>query len=211
MLLGVMLIDLPVELGMVGVSGEAYNHYFMALLPVFSLFAGLAFWASLKLVLQIKKPNVRILFTLFMTAVFCAPSVYGYTSYAQYYRHAPIEAVVPEIITSTNPQDYVLLWGGETAANFYAHRQSPTRFVYQYPLYRNGYADEKITAEFINDVERHRPRLIVDTKNSDAPFLELPYASTQQKAALKTLISRYTSRTVGDWTVYELDGNDTDH
>ena len=45
--LGIALLALPLELVLVGMSGKAYKHYYMALLPIFSIFAGLAFWFML--------------------------------------------------------------------------------------------------------------------------------------------------------------------
>jgi hypothetical protein len=39
----------------------------------------------------------------------------------------------------THEKDHILVWGAETSIHFVSGRPSPTRFVYQYPLYTPGY------------------------------------------------------------------------
>ena len=41
------------------------------------------------------------------------------------------------------------MWGGEPGINFVAQRQAPTRFIYQYPLYRRGYESPGKIEEFL--------------------------------------------------------------
>ncbi|HVY54653.1 MAG TPA: hypothetical protein VHC46_02760, partial [Thermodesulfobacteriota bacterium] len=69
--------------------------------------------------------------------------------------------------------NYLLMWGAEASYNFFTKMRSPTRYVYQYPLYTCGYhTDEKIQ-EFLDDIARTHP-LIVDTSatNEDIPPID---------------------------------------
>jgi hypothetical protein len=54
------------------------------------------------------------------------------------------------------------MWGAETAYNYLSGRPSPSRYVYQYPLYACGYATPEMAATLRADIERARP-LIIDT------------------------------------------------
>ncbi len=75
--------------------------------------------------------------------------------------------VVDYIKNSSNPSDFVLMWGAESSYNFVSERRAPTRFVYQYPLYWHGYQNEKMIKEFLNDITMNKPMLIIDTSTTD--------------------------------------------
>ena len=81
--------------------------------------------------------------------------------------HKTQDQVVEYIRNSTKESDYVLLWGAEVGINFTAHRQSPTRFVNQYPLYTRGYQTAELVKEFLRDIMVNRPQLIIDTSSSN--------------------------------------------
>jgi hypothetical protein len=59
------------------------------------------------------------------------------------------------------------MWGAETTINFVTQRRSPSRFVYQYPLYMPGYHSAQIVQEFYADLKAKRPIVIVDTSSTN--------------------------------------------
>ena len=70
----------------------------------------------------------------------------------------------------TEPGDSVLIWGTEAGINFMSGRPSPTRYVYQLPLYTRGYTESDHVAEFLGDLQRNPPELIVDVSAQDPRF-----------------------------------------
>jgi hypothetical protein len=102
----------------------------------------------------------------------------------------------------------VLLWGAESAVNFFAGRKCPSRFVYQYPLYTSGYANEGVILEFLDGIIRERPRLIIDTRNRRTPIYSFPVQSDAIREKVGYLQAHY--RPVGEtgegWVVYEYMG-----
>jgi hypothetical protein len=54
------------------------------------------------------------------------------------------------------------------------HRNAPTRYVYQYPLYTRGYQTTAMVEEFFRDLASAPPAVIIDTSttNSLVPPLE---------------------------------------
>lgn len=59
----------------------------------------------------------------------------------------------------------MLVRGAEAGINFVTRRPSPTRFVYQDPLYRPNYKDDALAVEFLRDIRTTPPVLIVDASS----------------------------------------------
>jgi hypothetical protein len=71
-------------------------------------------------------------------------------------------AIAYRIDAITKPRDYVLVWGNEVAINFLSHRDAPTKYTYQYPIFLNNYSDEGKIASFLNDLKIKPPEIIVE-------------------------------------------------
>jgi hypothetical protein len=204
------IIDLPIEFILVSFSGETFAHYYMAMLPVLSLFAGVFFWIC---ILQISalgiKETARFLFVISIMGIFFWISIKNYKDQVSAYRSMEDETVINYIVSNTSPDDNVLMWGAESSTNFFAQRKSPSRFVYQYPLYEKGYVDEQMIEEYLGDIINNPPRLIIDTKNSLTPMYDFPVHSQAINKSIAYLQSHYRIlRNLGDWIVYEYLGND---
>ena len=65
----------------------------------------------------------------------------------------------------TVSDDSILVWGAESQIYSQSKRDAPTRFFFQYPLVKPGYANQTNRNEFIDDVIENRPAIIVDTGN----------------------------------------------
>jgi hypothetical protein len=209
-LLLIGLIDLPIELILVSISGAIYPHYYIAMLPVLSLFAGVIFWVCNSQISALGiKDSAKFLFVIGIMGIFFWTSFKDYKDQVFTYRRIGNETVINYIKSNTAPDDYVLMWGAESSINFFALRRSPTRFVYQYPLYKKGYVDEQMIEEFLGDIISKRPRLIIDTKNTMTPFYDFPIHSQSINISIAYLQSHYrTLQDIDSWTVYEyISGN----
>jgi hypothetical protein len=58
------------------------------------------------------------------------------------------------------------MWGAESAYNYISGVPSPSKFVYQYPLYTCGYGTEDRIFELRSAIQAFRP-LIVDTSSTN--------------------------------------------
>lgn len=68
------------------------------------------------------------------------------------------------VASNTAPEESVYGWGvWSSMINFQAMRKSPTRFHYGYPLIVPGDGSEERIAQTVEDLERNRPTLIIDT------------------------------------------------
>jgi hypothetical protein len=129
--LTIALVALPVELLFVGMSGKAFEHYYMALLPIFSVFASFAFWLMLTRISTLRSgKRAAVFFTLAVMLVLLLPPTWNYIQLAQTYRQPADSEIAARIAEVTTSDESVLLWGAESTVNFAAQRRSPTRFVY---------------------------------------------------------------------------------
>jgi hypothetical protein len=78
-----------------------------------------------------------------------------------------INPIVDYVTVNTEPGERVLVWGNDVWINYLADRQSPTRYIYQYPLFMPGYTDGKKVSEFLEDIRTDPPSLIVSTQKVD--------------------------------------------
>ncbi|NCF69048.1 MAG: hypothetical protein GWP61_24065 [Chloroflexi bacterium] len=203
--LTIALIALPVELLLVGMSGKAYRHYYMALLPIFSIFASFAFWLMLSRISSLQPgKSIGAFFTLAVMLLLLLPPTWDYIQLAQTYNKPADSELASRIADATTSDDSVLIWGAESITNFESQRRSPTRFVYQYPLYTEGYADERLIEEFLEEIIKNKPRLIIDSRNPLTPLYNFGITSPQIEESINTLRTHYQFREGFEtWTIYE--------
>lgn len=113
------IIDLPIELILVSLSGETYPHYYMAMLPVLSLFTGVFFWICNSQISTLRiKNTAKVLFVISIMGIFFWTSVKNYNDQVSAYRSMEDKTIINYIVSNTDADDYVLLWGAEFLQTF---------------------------------------------------------------------------------------------
>jgi hypothetical protein len=189
-LLSVCLIWLPVEFLIFNLSGRAYVHYAMTLLPVLAVFAGLAWWAISQRLRRWRPRTAWIMAGAIGLLALTASVRFYFARDYQAYAQAG-EQVATFIRESTAPTDTVLLWGAESSMNFFAQRNAPSRFVYQLPLYHPGYTSEALILEFLDAILQARPAMIIDTGNPATPMLDFPIDTPAIRYRIAAIRSMY--------------------
>lgn len=205
-LLGICLFDLPIEFILVSSSGRTYQHYYMTLLPALAFFSGITFWILFSSLVPSNIPSTtKYLLTIGICGIFLLASSNQYKAQIMDFTGVnQQEYFVNRIVRLTGAEDKVLLWGAEAALNFFSRRQSPTRFVYQYPLYTSGYTNEQMILEFLDSIVNERPRLIIDTQNPKTPMYDFPIQTPAIEQRLKWLQCHYHPvGTMRSWTIYK--------
>ena len=169
MLLWIAVLDVPIEILMISTSTKNYAHYFMVLLPAFSILIAFLVFLVLSSRAKIFTQSAAIFFIL---ALFFPPV--GFI--VEHIRPQPnlqVSRTVDYIVENTGPEDRVLVWGTQTVVNYLSGRESPTRFVHQKPLFRAGYASTALSAEFLEGITTTPPKLIINTWLPSTPFVEI--------------------------------------
>jgi hypothetical protein len=178
-LLAVALVAFPLELAL-ATWGRGYHYYFMAWLPSMAILAAFAVSEVQRMAPERSALPALALATLAM-CVFPALLV---TRLALTTDEGRARSAAFYIAANTRPDDTVLVWGSHTEVLFLAGRRSPTRYVYQYAaLATRGYATPARVEEFLADLQRARPALILDASSESfvTPPLDL--------AGLRTWVS----------------------
>jgi hypothetical protein len=176
------LVNLPFEFILSTLSGRVYGHYYVSWMPAFAILAASFAGFVAEQVRHLGRPGKA---SSVLIALLVALSI------------GPAWKIVSDIMTPkdlensryqtanyivhyTADDDPVLVWGAETAINLVTHRDAPTRFVYQYPLYARGYQTAAMVEEFGRDLAMRPPALIIDTSttNSLVPPLDRSQRAT---------------------------------
>lgn len=182
-----------------------YPHYHMTILPALAFFTGITFHVIFTSYFLHNIPNTAKCFLIAgVTGVLLWTSFNEYRRQVISFHEVEPPPILNEIKQNTNPEDSILVWGAETSINYFSNRKSPTRFVYQYPLYTQGYTNEPMITEFLDDLIRQHPELLIDTHNPRTPLYEFPIQTPiiQQKIAYLQCQYRIVGEIQG-WTVYK--------
>ncbi|HJS19052.1 MAG TPA: glycosyltransferase family 39 protein [Anaerolineales bacterium] len=204
-LLLIGLVALPIELILIEIPGRTFAHYYMTLLPVLALFCGVALWGILSLTPDRKFLNIsKYVFVFFLAGIVLWNSFDGYLNQLYIYRDfKKNEPVIQFIKENTSPDDQVLLWGAETAINYFAQRKSPARFVYQLPLSQENYAAASFIDQFYDDVIQNQPKFIIDTDTNE-PLYRFPITNETIEEKISYLEAHYCLvRRIDSWKIYE--------
>ncbi len=203
-LIQISFLVLPLDFLLLNISSRSFPHYFILLLPTLTILAGFAIH---RINAAITPTNFHtfgrtLLIALVLTLTLKFLLV-DYVEEIRAIRQRGENSVVSFIQDFTSPNDFVLIWGAEASINFLAERQSPTRFVYQYPLYQDNYTNEDLILEFINDVINNKPRLIIDSYNPRTPLYDFPIQSQRINQYIEQVKANYQlMKTIGSWAVY---------
>jgi hypothetical protein len=170
-LLAVALLAFPIEIAL-STWGRGYHYYFIAWLPSMAI---LAAFAASEVRRSLSARVARPALTLAVLAMSILP-VLLVTRLALTTDAGRFSAAAAYVAANTRPDDTVLIWGAHAEVLFLADRRSPSRYVYQYAaLSTRGYATPARVEEFLADLRRARPALILDASRESfvTPPLDL--------------------------------------
>jgi len=201
--LWVAIIALPLEFLMVSIGGRPRIPYFMALLPVFTVFAGFTIWVLMDSLLRDIPKFAGAALILMMVGTLGWVIAADYVEISDSLRQpGGDQAVIAYIQDKTNTDDYVLMWGAETSYNFATRRLSPTRFVYQTAFY-TGYEQKNTLVQFLNDILSKRPKLIILTGEDKLSDFRFVHRDNQVGALMDEVKNRYSSVIkINNWQVF---------
>ena len=188
-LLSIGLILLPLEIALVSLSGYRSPHYYMVIIPTITMFIAYSirlvtdfFEIIAKKHFSMKENLIAPAFTITLFIFLLVIVVYYRYDHVlqitEKYTRGDIVAqgvgprVAERVRSATKPGDHILVWGSESSIYLLAERTAPTRFFFQYPLMKRGYAIDSLVDEFISDVKDGMPAMIIDTAGSWVPPLE---------------------------------------
>jgi dolichyl-phosphate-mannose-protein mannosyltransferase len=209
----IALVNLPIEIVFITISGRSILHYYLTPLPVMAIMVGTLVYTAPFLMSRMIGSSSQIIQrwspVIVLTLVVLA-QIGQITYYPQYVSilsdndHVPVIKYVEE---NTKDSDQVLLIGAESAVNFLARREAPTRYVYQYPLALLG--RRTMFEEYFREILANKPALIIDTRGQPS-LAEKLYTPLQKRSQIvrdgvKYLGEHYQQvAQFGNWVVYRF-------
>lgn len=203
-LLGIAVLNLPIECVLVSMLGRRYIHYYITLLPVFGVMTAVSIYVfieGLKNWLNWSgNKRYQLALTVIITIILVTTQINPFRQYRTqvgYWRdNNGIPGVIQTINELSKPTDFLLVTQSESYINFAAKRISPSRFVYQTPLYMKGYGTPQITVGYLQDILKNKPALILSDSGIwfDLDSLKAVNGSSPEVETLLDQISKqYTS------------------
>jgi len=209
----VALINLPIEIILITISGRSILHYYLTPLPVMAILAGTLVYTVPFLVgkiphmdsQKIQRWGPGIVLAIILLGQF--GQVQYYPQYVSILSDNDYAPVIDYVSKNTNEGDQVLLIGAESVVNFLARREAPTRYVYQYPLALLG--RRPMFEEYFNQILANKPTLIIDTRGrsrlDDKLYTPLQKRSKIVRDGVKYLGEHYQQvAQFDDWFVYRF-------
>ncbi|NPV86535.1 MAG: hypothetical protein HPY45_11065 [Anaerolineae bacterium] len=173
LLLFLAVFDFPLELLLISISSENYHHYFISLIPCFTMLTAFFFESLCSFAEPQKRHYMPVVWAVLFIIPLFEGGAYALASQMKPGRNLQVEETVAYIEQHTAPQDNVLVWGSQTVVNFLSGRSAPTPYVHQKPLFKKGYTTPAHVAAFLADLETRSPALIIDTRLPSTPFVEV--------------------------------------
>lgn len=209
----IALVNLPIEIILITISGRSILHYYLTPLPVMAILAGTLVYTVPFLVgeiphidsQKIQRWGPGIVLAIILLGQF--GQVQYYPQYVRILSDNDYAPVIDYVAKNTNEDDQVLLIGAESVVNFLARREAPTRYVYQYPLALLG--RRPMFEEYFNQILANEPTLIIDTRGrphlDDKLYVPLQKRSQIVRDGVKYLGEHYQQVAQFDeWHVYRL-------
>jgi hypothetical protein len=209
----IALLNFPIEVLLITVSGRSILHYYLTPLPVMAILAGsLAF--TLPVLISNRPRFDTLAIRRWLPGTVLAIVLLGqigqvryYPSYVRVLRDNDYAPVIEYVVKNTKEEDQVLLIGAESVVNFLARREAPTRYVYQYPLALLG--RRPMFEEYFHQILENKPVLIVDTRGrtslDDRLYTPMQKRSPVVRDGVQYLGANYGQvAQFGEWFVYRF-------
>lgn len=210
-LIMIAAIDILIEILLVNMPYTTYSHYLLTFCVTMAFFTGFllsiffeTFSGEDKLK-TVQQSLTAILIVLFVSFPYLERWDTSLRERNRDRRQETNVLAIDYVLHETDSDDSILIWGAETAVNFYTKRTSPTRYVYQYPLTSPGYTSRTQVIEFLSDLKENSPELIIDSNRSDMPFFVFAEDSDEIELLRKEVLSNYSEEIeIDGWIVYRL-------
>jgi len=166
----ILFLDWAIETVLISVSGRSYGHYLEAILPVSVILLA----EFLNYLRNSMRGSAQGWFFWPLACALCLP-IY-YTGVSQIITTLTTQpdnrsSLATYLEQNTTQQDTVLVWGDNVDYVFLAGRNSPEKFIYQYPLYYSQYVTDEMVEGFLNNLKSAPPKFVVDAGDPQAPFI----------------------------------------
>ncbi|MBI1794706.1 MAG: glycosyltransferase family 39 protein [Chloroflexi bacterium] len=179
-----LLIGSPMVIYLSDPAKRNYDHYYMNWLPFLALLGSLVFYFLQSKLLPRSRDSANLNLAGIAIALVLSLFYFFSNSVASDYQRvmarvgnrekigldtrSPIATYVNE---HTKPGDLVLFWGAYPGENFMSDRESPSAVLF-YPLFVKSDISTQLDDQFLRELKKNRPVMIVDMGDYEALSLD---------------------------------------
>ncbi len=169
--LGIALIDLPLELALSSLAGQAEPHCYVPMLPSLAILVAFLVWAAAQ-ALTVEGDRFGVKLWLAVLALpLLVPGWWATLAAIQPRETEHVRQTVDSVREYSAPGDTILQWGSEPRIYFLSQREAASRYNTQQALFTPGYTTAEKIQELLADLQSRPPALIVDTRSETMPLL----------------------------------------
>ncbi|MGD0611497.1 MAG: glycosyltransferase family 39 protein [Anaerolineales bacterium] len=187
-----VFIALPIEIVFASLGGRNFGHYFLTLIPAVTTGIGYIFWkailflrhAQFRPIIFHALPGLIGILLGLASLVWMISALTGevptraqLTSFPDIFsRRFEMGDLLNYILTTTGPDDRVLVWHIHLEINFITDRRPPQRILFPAQLFIPTGGPESRLAEFLDEMDANPPELIIVQQSSSIglPFVNVP-------------------------------------
>lgn len=175
-LLLLLFLMLPIEFILVSISGKIYTHYYLTWIPSLAILSGYSLSLMMKLYISQESGSfidtvLRFFYPLPILIIFGLTLNHTYARIKDILKPVGSEQEIFQFLRNTSTQDdYIFVWGVGQTVNLVSSRKSPTRYIYQTPLYTKGFQEVKMYQDVLRDLKTKRPKYILDGNTNKDKF-----------------------------------------
>ena len=187
----IFVIDLPLELFLLSLSGRFFPHYFLCTLPASVFLIGDLLNDMIKNISKIcfMHPNISLgfisvilLLPVWQNVIYVRPFARELFKYGW---KVKTNELIEYIKNNSKITDTILVWGHEPMIYLYADRFTPTKYLYQQAFETPNYFKTEMLNNFCDDISDFPPKYIIDTRN---PF---PLAQSKRSSVNNLQFIKY--------------------
>jgi len=172
----IAMLDLPVQIGMITLSGDNFSHYYMAVFPSITILAAFFLWYLVSTPPPGEKHILPTLWAMVLAIPLLAFGAVESASKIHISQDRRANAISNYVISSTTPEDPIFFWGNYAMVYTISQRQSPSRYFVTSSLFLKNFTGKRETGIFLGDLQGHPPRLIIGSGGDTRPLLYIARA-----------------------------------
>ena len=198
----VCLVDFPVQLGMISLSGNNFAHYFMSALPAFSILMAFFLWF-----LQTKTTHgVKYVWIGVLVIPIMIPALSTVIQKTRFSEDYTVKQISQYVVEHTSGEDEIFIWGNLVPVLIESGRDSSSSFFFIDPLFLKGYTSSFHTDQLMQQFLARTPQLIIATPNENRPLFYMENAQECNDLSNQDMLLDLAQQQYGTSKVFIPDG-----
>jgi hypothetical protein len=162
----VCLVDLPVQVIMISLSGHGFLHYFMSSLPSLTILCAMILW-----VLQTKlKDQMRVVWLIVFLIPLFVPPLTTIIEKTRVSEDAELKRLAVYVEDHSDADEDVFIWSNRVQVYITSERMCSSSYFFVSPLFIHNDINQLHVQKLLKDFEENPPAMMIVSSNINRPF-----------------------------------------